>query len=114
MWTDIILRDGLYQEWLILAGDSGSNRRDTWGTRKSPCNVYNPAWTDSSCRDSPSAFWLCDLCPCMHVQSLQLSPTLCEPTDSGPPGPSTHGILQARKLEWVAMPSSKRSSPPKD
>ena len=25
-----------------------------------------------------------------------------------------HGILQARKLEWVAFPSSKGSSPPRD
>ena len=30
------------------------------------------------------------------------------------PGPSVHGILQARILEWVAMPSSRGSSPPKD
>ena len=31
-----------------------------------------------------------------------------------PPGSSVHGILQARTLEWVAMPSSRGSSPPKD
>ena len=36
----------------------------------------------------------------------QLCPTLCDPMDSSPPGPSVHGILQARILEWVAMPSS--------
>ena len=27
--------------------------------------------------------------------------------DCSPPGSSVHGILQARILEWVAMPSSK-------
>ena len=27
--------------------------------------------------------------------------------DCGPPGSSVHGILQARILEWVAMPSSR-------
>ena len=32
---------------------------------------------------------------------------LCELTDCGPPGFSVHGILQARILEWVAMPSSR-------
>ena len=32
------------------------------------------------------------------------------PVDRGPPGPSVHGALQARILEWVAMPSSKGSS----
>ena len=34
--------------------------------------------------------------------------------DCGPPGSSVHGILQARILEWVAIPSSKRSSRPRD
>ena len=32
--------------------------------------------------------------------------TLCDPTDYSPPGSSVHGILQARILEWVAMPAS--------
>ena len=34
--------------------------------------------------------------------------------DCSPPGSSAHGILQARILEWVAMPSSKGSSRPRD
>ena len=29
----------------------------------------------------------------------------------GPPGSSVHGILQARILEWVAMPSSRDETP---
>jgi len=29
--------------------------------------------------------------------------------DYSPPGSSVHGILQARILEWVAMPSSRRN-----
>ena len=33
--------------------------------------------------------------------------TLCDPMDCSPPGSSVHGILQARILEWVAMPSSR-------
>ena len=32
--------------------------------------------------------------------------TLCDPMDCSPPGSSVHGILQARILEWVAMPPS--------
>ena len=44
---------------------------------------------------------------CMHAKSLQLYPTLCDPMDCSPPGSSVHGILQARILEWVAMPSSR-------
>ena len=34
--------------------------------------------------------------------------------DCGPPGSSVHGVLQARILEWVAVPSSRASSGPKD
>ena len=30
--------------------------------------------------------------------------TLCNPMDCSLPGPSVHGILQARILEWVAIP----------
>ena len=41
-------------------------------------------------------------------------PAQWEPTDCSPPGSSLHGILQARILEWVATPSSRRSSPPRD
>ena len=44
----------------------------------------------------------------------QSCPTLCNPMDCSPPGPSVHGILQARILERVAIPSSKGSSLPRD
>ena len=39
---------------------------------------------------------------------------LCDPTDCSLPGSSVHGILQARILEWVTMPSSRGSSQPRD
>ena len=42
------------------------------------------------------------------VKSLQSCPTLCDPTDSSPPGSSVPGILQARILEWVAISFSKK------
>ena len=48
------------------------------------------------------------------VTSFQLCPALCDPMDYSLPGSSVHGILQARILEWVAMPSSKGPSPPRD
>ena len=50
----------------------------------------------------------------MHTQSLQLCLTLCHPVDYSPPGASVHEILQARILEWPAMPSSRGSSRPRD
>ena len=52
------------------------------------------------------------LCAC--AQSLQLGLTVCDPVDCSPPGSSIHGILHARTLEWVAMPSSRGSSRPGD
>ena len=50
----------------------------------------------------------------MRAKSLQSCPTLCDPMDCSPPGPSVHGILQARILKWVAIPSSSKSSQPRD
>ena len=44
----------------------------------------------------------------------QLCPSLCDPMDSNPPGSSVHGILQARTLEWVAIPFSRGSFCPRD
>ena len=42
----------------------------------------------------------------MGVWVAQSCPTLCSPMACSPPGSSVHGILQARMLEWVAMPFS--------
>ena len=43
----------------------------------------------------------------------QLCLALCDPMDCGQ-APLPMGVLQARKLEWVAMPSSWGSSKPRD
>ena len=45
----------------------------------------------------------------MKVKIAQLCPTLCDPMDY-----TVHGILQARILEWVAVPFSRESSQPRD
>ena len=44
----------------------------------------------------------------------QLCLTLYNPMDYSPPGSSVHGILQIRILEWVAIPFSRESFPPRD
>ena len=54
------------------------------------------------------------VCVCVHAKSLQSCPALCHSTDCSPPGSSVHGILQARKVAWVAMCSSRASSQPRD
>ena len=43
------------------------------------------------------------------VKVTQLCPTLCDPTDY-----TVHGILQAGILEWLAFPSSRGSSQPRN
>ena len=53
----------------------------------------------------------------MHAKSLQSYLTLCVSMDCSLPdlpSASVHGILQARILERVAMPSSRGSSQPRD
>ena len=47
------------------------------------------------------------MCCAVLCLVTQLCPTLCDPVDCSPPGSSVHGILQARILEWLAMPSSR-------
>ena len=49
-----------------------------------------------------------------RADSLQSCPALFDPMDYSPPGSSVHGTLQARTLEWVAMPSSRGSSRPRN
>ena len=50
-------------------------------------------------------------CECARARSC---PALWDPMGCSPPGSSGHGILQARVLEWVAVPASKGSAPPQD
>ena len=52
------------------------------------------------------------LVPWNEGVSIQSCPTLWETTDCSLPGHSAHGILQARILEWVAIPFSRGSSQP--
>ena len=48
------------------------------------------------------------------MSAMQLCPTFCDPMACSLPGSSVHGILQARILEWVAIPFSRGSSQPRD
>ena len=49
----------------------------------------------------------------VKVLVAQSCPAPCGLMDSGPPGSSVYGILQARILEWVAIPSASGSSRPR-
>ena len=81
----------------------------------------------SCCEAPPPDVWVCTECAqrvhgwlgptqpltCSH-SAAQSCPTLCDSMNCSPPGSCVHGILQARILEWVAMPSSRGSFWPRD
>ena len=71
-------------------------------------------WAPCVIQQLPTSYLFHIWCACMNAKSLQLCQTLCEPMDCSPPGSSVHVILQARTLEWVAMPSSRGSSRPRN
>ena len=54
---------------------------------------------------------LSPFCVCVIAQSCLI---LCDLRDYSLPGSSAHGILQARILEWVAIPFSRAFSQPRD
>ena len=54
----------------------------------------------------------CIYCSCVHVKSVQSCLTLWDPVNCSLSGSCVHGILQARILEWVALPSSREFSWP--
>ena len=54
------------------------------------------------------------VCMCVCVLVAQLCLTLCDSMDCSSPGSYVHRILQARILEWVAIPFSRAASQPRD
>ena len=68
--------------------------------------------------------WICKqdsmyvrVCVCVCVWNfffVRLCPTLCNPMDHSLPVSSAHGILQAKLLEWVAIPFFRGFSWPRD
>ena len=53
-------------------------------------------------------------CVCCAALSHFSCDWLCDPMNCSPPGSSVHGILQARRLDWVVIPSSWGSSCPRN
>ena len=106
-------------------------------TCSAPLGKWHRPWGSSHSPD-PSLIWLslwyllhtvCDLFlllfinaqlanakvgVCTHAKLLQSRVSLCDPVDRSPQGSSVRGILQARTVEWVAMPSCRGSSWPRD
>ena len=58
--------------------------------------------------------WICWHEKWSESESHSVVSDSCNRMDCSPPGSSVHGILQARTLEWVAIPFSRESSWPRD
>ena len=90
----------------------GFSRQECWNglPLPSPGDILNPGiepWSptlqaDSLLSEPPRVV-------VMYTKVTQSYLTLCDPLDY-----IVHGILQARILEWVAVPFSRRSSQPRD
>ena len=90
-----------------------------WGHRAGHCaltqdNSKGPSRHQRSPRGQLSTAQLVPLphlaflpSPTYQCQVTQSCPALCDPMDCSPSGSSVHRILQAKILEWVAMPFSR-------
>ena len=83
-----------------------SKMRPAWFRSVCLGSAREGAWSPVSVLSIPHA------AVCVLAKLLQSCLTLCNPVDHSLPDSSVHGILQARILEWVAMPSCRGSSPP--
>ena len=98
------------QEWYLLPYPFAPS------TASSTCNLPRKYWLRQIKhheRVTPLGrlFSACD--DAWHMLA-QLCPTHCDPMNYSPPSSSVHGILQARILEWVAVPFSRGSSWPRN
>ena len=71
-----------------------------------------PALAGTFFTTEPPGKPICIYLTCVLVAQLCL--TLCNPMDCSPPGFSVYGIVQARILEWIAIPFSRGTSQPRD
>ena len=97
---------------------TGCEQHDTLGKGRKPgCLSANlllsPCYPQVSALH-PSCEYSGPECVCVYVLAIRSWLTLCDPMVCSSPGSSLHGILQARILEWVAMPFSRGSSQPRD
>ena len=75
------------------------------------CVTARPSSIDAQKHDYERESVKVQECVCVATHSC---PTLCDPTDWGPPGSSVPGILQARILRRVAISSFRGSSQSKN
>ena len=109
---------------LLIFNPSGSPTHSTlsWKILQFPLEIAGfrspdtQTYTDKhTALNRPSVYDVIVLCMCVCWSEVaQWCPTLCDPTDCSPPGPSVQGLLQARILEWVAISFPRGSTRPRD
>ena len=103
----------------FLPGESHGQRSlggySPWGCKESDTTEHTLKCQRLSALTLLQREWVCSGPSVSEAVKLaQSCPTLCDPMDCSLPRSSTHGILQARILEWVAISFSRRSSQPRD
>ena len=110
-WTRIL-------EWVAISFSRGYSwpRNWTWVSCIAGSFFTDWAMREAHLLSPPHScwqpyFWLHGS---MNAHSLSCVWLFCDPMGCSPQGSSLHGILQARKLEWVAISFSRGSSWPRD
>ena len=95
---------------LALGGmEQGSEEGRGWGVGAVRTRPPSPSWAANITFFSRLCFTLI-ACEKMKILVAQSCPVLCDSMDCSLPGFSVHVIIQARILEWVVTPFSRRSS----
>ena len=97
--------------WKILKDDAvkllHSIYQQIWRTHQWPQDwkrsVFIPIPKKGNAKECSNYCTIALISAAAAAKSLQLCPTLCDPTDGSPPCSPIPGILQARTLEWVAI-----------
>ena len=97
----------LHTNWLILGRWPQLPEFVSWATQGTNGGPWQGLWESNDITDVKCPVpCLVQKCEMLVAQSY---PTLCDPIDCSLPGSSVHGILQARILDWVAIPFSRGS-----
>ena len=96
-WTLALLLTRLTLYW-VLGSFFGIESQGTWSRLKARSACWGTEFVHHS------TIFLFALAHVVYL--LQSCLTLCDTMDCSPPDSSVHGILQARIVDWVVMPSS--------
>ena len=108
LWKVTVLLRGDWQGQMSVLGGSKWMSRDEWGIPRRSCYPTEKCRVMVVGKERRDKFWYCVLSHFSHVWLFVIPWTVAHQV------PLSMGILQARILEWVAMPSSKGSSQPRD